>query len=626
MFRKRKTPVAVAVLACALALAAPAGATTIGPNDLSGGAGTVGAGAIINYGFADQLASFNGTVTSWSANFNCASAGASCAAQLLVLRPKTGMNFAIVGRSAVAHPGASGIATFSTFLKIHANDRLAVLTSGSTGVMAANAPDPYARLYTVAPSGDTVSYSTWLPAHYALFNGDVTPSYPSTTTVDAVQATPGGDVAYAIHVSPSTAGGTVSLKEAGAAIPGCQDVAVVSGEATCAAPPANGGTRTIAAAYSGDLDLDDSAGTTTVAVVAPTTATVDAVAAPPVRSAPVTYTARVAPVPAAGADGGTVAFRVDGTAVSGCAAQPVDRATGVASCATTAPATRGTHALTAAYGGAAAYAASAWSAETTFATAAPVAAAPAAADFGTVLTGAAATRTVTVSNTGTDALAVATATLTGDGAFTVTSDTCTGATVAIAQTCTVQLAFTPTAAGARTAALDVATDGGTRHVALTATGKLPAVTPPAPDPDPAPPAAEPPAAPAPLIPVTPSVPGPPATVVSPPVAFTPARLAKTTLTATTARTLSAPLSCATACAVTGTLTSRRLPGTLARLARVRLAAGTPRVVRLTLSQAATRTARRQHLRRVAATLTLTTTYADGTRAVTREAVTIVLPS
>ncbi|HWI72715.1 MAG TPA: hypothetical protein VNT55_12240, partial [Baekduia sp.] len=82
----------------------------------------------------------------------------------------------------------------------------------------------------------------------------------------------------------------------------------------------------------------------------------------------------------------------------------------------------------------------------------------------------------------------------------------------------------------------------------------------------------------------------------------------------------------TACAVTGTLTSRRLPGTLARLARVRLAAGTPRTVRLTLSQAATRAARRQRLRRVAATLTLTTTYADGTRAVTRQAVTIVLPA
>ena len=67
----------------------------------------------------------------------------------------------------------------------------------------------------------------------------------------------------------------------------------------------------------------------------------------------VTYTATIAPAP----DGGTVAFTDGGAAIAGCGAQLVDTGTGAATCQVTYP-SAGSHTVTAAYSGDAAFAAS----------------------------------------------------------------------------------------------------------------------------------------------------------------------------------------------------------------------------------------------------------------------------
>ncbi len=81
---------------------------------------------------------------------------------------------------------------------------------------------------------------------------------------------------------------------------------------------------------------------------------------------------------------------------------------------------------------------------------------------------------VIVTNNGTASLHVTTVTLTGTNAgdFAKSADTCTGATVAINATCTVSVTFSPTATGARVAALSFADDatGSPQTVALSGTG------------------------------------------------------------------------------------------------------------------------------------------------------------
>ena len=62
----------------------------------------------------------------------------------------------------------------------------------------------------------------------------------------------------------------------------------------------------------------------------------------------VTYTATVTPAP----DGGTVAFDDAGTPIADCATQPVNTATGIATCAISYP-TAGAHAITASFSGSA---------------------------------------------------------------------------------------------------------------------------------------------------------------------------------------------------------------------------------------------------------------------------------
>ena len=83
-------------------------------------------------------------------------------------------------------------------------------------------------------------------------------------------------------------------------------------------------------------------------------------------------------------------------------------------------------------------------------------------------------QTFTVTNTGTADLTITTATLTGGdaGHFIKTTDTCTGATVTPAATCTVRVAFAPTTTGPKTALLRFTHDAATSpdEVRLTGTG------------------------------------------------------------------------------------------------------------------------------------------------------------
>jgi hypothetical protein len=102
--------------------------------------------------------------------------------------------------------------------------------------------------------------------------------------------------------------------------------------------------------------------------------------------------------------------------------------------------------------------------------------APASLTFGSQTTGTtSAAQTVTLSNTGSAALAVASVSITGD--FSQTNNC--GSSVAVGDSCTISVTFTPTAAGARTGTLTVTDNsngaaGSTQTVSLTGTGTTPA--------------------------------------------------------------------------------------------------------------------------------------------------------
>jgi hypothetical protein len=85
-----------------------------------------------------------------------------------------------------------------------------------------------------------------------------------------------------------------------------------------------------------------------------------------------------------------------------------------------------------------------------------------------------AAKSVTVTNTGTAALHVTIVALAGanTGDFTISADTCTGASVAVNATCSVSVTFTPGATGARSATLTFTDDAGgsPQTVALSGTG------------------------------------------------------------------------------------------------------------------------------------------------------------
>ncbi len=89
----------------------------------------------------------------------------------------------------------------------------------------------------------------------------------------------------------------------------------------------------------------------------------------------------------------------------------------------------------------------------------------------TIVNQTSASQIITVSNTGGTPSALATPTLTGD--FQFTANTC-GPTLAAQTGCSLAIAFTPTASGARTGTLTVVDDAGTQTATLIGTGDAPA--------------------------------------------------------------------------------------------------------------------------------------------------------
>ena len=144
--------------------------------------------------------------------------------------------------------------------------------------------------------------------------------------------------------------------------------------------------------------------------------------------------------------------------------------------------------------------------------------APSTVEFGSVATdaGAPSAQLVTVTNAGDGAISVLSGgiSITGSAAldFTVSGGTCApSGVIAAGSSCTIEVAFDPSVAGARSASVSVATTAGTVTVALSGTG-----TSPTPDPTPT---SVPDPEPAPSVPEIPSAPdpGPEVTVVDPPV-------------------------------------------------------------------------------------------------------------
>ena len=78
---------------------------------------------------------------------------------------------------------------------------------------------------------------------------------------------------------------------------------------------------------------------------------------------------------------------------------------------------------------------------------------------------------ITVSNTGGTPAGLQTPVVTGD--FAITANTC-GATLAASTGCSIAIAFTPTASGARSGTLSITDDAGTQVATLTGTGNAPA--------------------------------------------------------------------------------------------------------------------------------------------------------
>jgi Abnormal spindle-like microcephaly-assoc'd, ASPM-SPD-2-Hydin len=94
-------------------------------------------------------------------------------------------------------------------------------------------------------------------------------------------------------------------------------------------------------------------------------------------------------------------------------------------------------------------------------------------DFGTVdANGGSSTSTLTLTNTGDAALTVAGTTIGGltAGAWTKTADACTGRSVAVAASCSVDLRFAPATGGAKSGTLAITTNGTVHSMSIPLTG------------------------------------------------------------------------------------------------------------------------------------------------------------
>ncbi len=431
----------------------------------------------------------------------------------------------------------------------------------------------------------------------------------------------GETVTYTVSAPFAEVGDTVTLQDMGYEIAGCIAVPVVADAATCTAPASSTPgwhliypvvTQTDTSSYGGSSSY--------LRVLTKTTTTVTA--APKLASPGETmqYVATISPRaelgiasidddPVAQACGGgcgpdpeTVDFSVDGVAIDACADRPVDIDTGVATCSKAAPIAGGQHVVTADYSGDNDQLGASHG-QGDFAVKQPgITLSAASSDFGSVLLGATSARAVTVTNSGTGDLHVGATTVSGPFAAAAG---CANATLAPAASCVIDLAFTPTAAGVSAGSLAVSSDAGSPSVSLTGTGN--AVV----------------------------------NVTDPP---TGARLAPNTATTFTAggrgaNTVTVPIRCPSdvACTLDGTVviatsdlakaahSSATSVRTVARFSGIRVAPGKVRAIKLKLSPAFIRSAQRRGIRLIRATLTIHTTFTDGTKATSKQRVKIRIP-
>ena len=192
-----------------------------------------------------------------------------------------------------------------------------------------------------------------------VINTNVPAAFPTTTTVssDHNPSRYGQPFTFTANVTSSggtPGGGTVTFKSGGVDIPGCVNVPLSGGQATCG-PLASwaAGSYGITAEYSGMTGfLPSSGGMTQVVQKADTTTVVTSSANPSMYGQMVTFIATVSPVaPGAGIPDGTVTF-YDGTTLLGTAT--LDGA-GQATFTTSSPLAVGTHNIRAVYGGSANY-------------------------------------------------------------------------------------------------------------------------------------------------------------------------------------------------------------------------------------------------------------------------------
>jgi hypothetical protein len=434
----------------------------------------------------------------------------------------------------------------------------------------------------------------------------------------------GATVTYTVAADAVNGASTATVRDNTVPIAGCVNLPVVDEAASCTvSAPATPGWHMITAGLTTGMNTSYSNGYV-LTVQAPTTTTVTAAPKLADPAQAMQYAATVSPRPlvqltsiddpqaqSCGDGCGipeTVDFSVDGVAVEACADRPVDYDTGVATCDGIAPTVGGAHVVTASYSGEETLAPS--EGQDSFAVRAPAASLSAGAlDFGTVTLGANSSRSVTLTNSGTRDLHVGA--IAAGGPYAITSNGCAGITLTPGASCTIALAYAPAAAGASAASLTVDTDAGAQAVALTGTGVAATV------------------------------------ITTPPTAPTGAKFApneSTTLSVSKSdagsSSVTVPVRCPTgvACTLDGTViiatsdlakaaahSSAAKVQTVARFSGVRVAAGKVKEIKLKLSPAFIKSAQRRGVRLIRATLTINTTFTDGTKATSKQRVKIRIP-
>jgi hypothetical protein len=193
------------------------------------------------------------------------------------------------------------------------------LTANCTvGVLPA---DTYAVAASYGGDSNYVASAQTIPS-YVVGQATPTVSLSASPSSGATIATP---VSLSVTVTGAStapvATGAVNFTLDGVAVPGCGDVSLTSGLATCAVGNLSAGSHTLEAAYSGDSNYTSNTDTITGYDVPQATPGVS-LSATPASGATVTsavgLSATVVPIAGGPAPTGSVTFLVNGTAPSGC--------------------------------------------------------------------------------------------------------------------------------------------------------------------------------------------------------------------------------------------------------------------------------------------------------------------